>query len=208
MTIYHYILLVASLICFVASLRQLILALDKKGDSDYAEPKGTANPAISYSFTKAMSPTKKETAFLHLPTYSAGILFHIGTFLSIFLLAVHFVGINIPEALSYTIVAILAVSIISIVSIFIKRIVNSKSRAMSNADDYFSNFLIIGFQVISCLVLVMDNLLPLLFIYSSVMLLYIPLGKLKHTVYFFAARIQLGRFYGFRGVWPAAKKNN
>ncbi len=202
MNIYHYILLTASIICFLASLRQLIQALNKKGDLDYAEPKGTANPAISYSFTNAMSPKKKETAFLHLPTYTAGILFHIGTFLCIFLLAVNFIGFNIPEKIGYVIVAIMAVSIISIIAIFIKRIVNAKSRVMSNADDYFSNFLIIGFQVISCLAILMDNLLPLLFIYASVMLLYIPLGKLKHTVYFFAARIQMGRFYGYRGVWP------
>ena len=30
-------------------------------------------------------------------------------------------------------------------------------------------------------------------------------GKLKHVVYFFAARYHLGFFYGWRNVWPPHK---
>ena len=29
-----------------------------------------------------------------------------------------------------------------------------------------------------------------------------PLGKLRHAVYYFAARYHLGFFYGWRNVWP------
>jgi hypothetical protein len=36
-------------------------------------------------------------------------------------------------------------------------------------------------------------------------MLYIPAGKLRHTVYFFAARYHLGYFFGWRGVWPPGK---
>jgi hypothetical protein len=42
----------------------------------------------------------------------------------------------------------------------------------------------------------------LYFIAISLLFLYFPLGKLKHAIYFFAARYQLGFFYGWRGVWP------
>jgi hypothetical protein len=41
-----------------------------------------------------------------------------------------------------------------------------------------------------------------LFIYAAFLFLYIPFGKLKHTVYFFSSRIYLGKFFGKRGVWP------
>jgi hypothetical protein len=42
----------------------------------------------------------------------------------------------------------------------------------------------------------------------SLLMLYIPIGKLRHTVYFFAARYHLGYFFGWRGVWPPAKLKN
>ncbi len=207
MEIYHYLVISAFIICFFACFIQLIHALNRKGDFDFSEPKGTTGSAISYSFTKAISPKKKETAFLHLPTYTAGILFHLGTFLCFFLLIIHLTGFNFSEKINYGIAIFLAVSAISIFSIYIKRLVNPKSRGMSNADDYFSNVLVMGFQVVSGLALLTENMIPALFIYASILFIYIPLGKLKHTVYFFAARIQLGRFYGFRGVWPPKNSN-
>ena len=40
---------------------------------------------------------------------------------------------------------------------------------------------------------------------AAALFFYLPLGKLKHLVYFFAARYQLGIFYGRRGVWPARR---
>jgi hypothetical protein len=33
-----------------------------------------------------------------------------------------------------------------------------------------------------------------------------PLGKLRHVVYYFAARYHLGFFYGWRNVWPNHEK--
>jgi hypothetical protein len=40
------------------------------------------------------------------------------------------------------------------------------------------------------------------FIFAGVLFLYLPSGKLKHSLYFFAARYHLGFFYGWRGIWP------
>jgi len=44
------------------------------------------------------------------------------------------------------------------------------------------------------------------YVTAALLLLYIPVGKLRHLVYFFAARYQLGYFYGWRGSWPPSKK--
>ena len=41
-------------------------------------------------------------------------------------------------------------------------------------------------------------------IYTGLLLVYLPLGKLRHAVFFFVARGDYGRRLGFRGVYPPA----
>ena len=43
------------------------------------------------------------------------------------------------------------------------------------------------------------------YIITTILLLYMPVGKLKHLVYYFSARYHLGFFYGWRNVWPQKK---
>jgi nitrate reductase gamma subunit len=86
--------------------------------------------------------------------------------------------------------------------ILIKRLSLSKLRNLSNPDDYISNFLVTIFQVATILLLLTGQKAEFQHnIIASILLLYLPLGKLKHVVYFFAARYQLGLFFGRRGVW-------
>ena len=75
-------------------------------------------------------------------------------------------------------------------------------RELSNPDDYISNFIVSVFHWATAGVLLSETLLSVYFLIAGILFLYIPVGKLKHTVYFFAARYHLGFFYGHRGVWP------
>ena len=50
---------------------------------DLSQETGSVKKGIIYSFTGAMSPTAKESAYLHLPTYVAGLLYHAGIFTSL-----------------------------------------------------------------------------------------------------------------------------
>lgn len=75
-------------------------------------------------------------------------------------------------------------------------------RSLSNPDDYLSNILVTLFQAGTILTLYLPEVRASYFILASILFLYIPLGKLKHVIYFFAARYHLGFFYGWRGVWP------
>jgi hypothetical protein len=75
-------------------------------------------------------------------------------------------------------------------------------RALSNPDDYISNLIVTLFQLATAAVLFWPQLFPVYFVLTALLLLYIPLGKLKHAIYFFAARYQLGYFFGRRNVWP------
>ncbi|MCD4732532.1 MAG: hypothetical protein K8R74_18175 [Bacteroidales bacterium] len=189
-------------ICLWSCLYHLIRLVSLGKPTDYSQKKGNIGAATRYSFTGAMSPVKKESAYLHLPTYTAGLLYHIGTFLSIFLFCLFLFKIVPQGWLQWGIIGFLMLTGLSGLGILIKRMIKKELKALSNPDDFISNILVTAFQFITALVLYNGQYFPVYFIIVSALLLYLPLGKLKHTIYFFAARYHLGFFYGWRGVWP------
>ena len=189
-------------VCLMSCLYHTIKLISLGKPMDYSQKKGNIGAATRYSFTGAMNPVKKESAYLHFPTYTAGLLYHIGTFLSIFIFILLLFKVEPQGWLSWLFIGTLTISGLSGLGILIKRMTNKELRALSNPDDYISNLLVTTFQLISAIVLYWVTFFPVYFITVSVLLLYLPIGKLKHTIYFFAARYHLGFFYGWRGVWP------
>lgn len=192
---------------------------------DHARSSGNMTGAIRYAFTGAMSPARKESAFLHLPTYTAGLFYHTGTFLSILLFFFILPGTMPQGWLAIIISAILFLSAMSGTAILIKRMIKKELRFLSNPDDYISNILVTLFQLLTLLVILLPHLhsyrptalpfysptflqsylltvLPSYYLSFTLLMLYLPVGKLRHAVYFFAARYHLGYFFGRRGVWP------
>jgi len=205
MTIYHWICLAGFATCLLSCLYHFFRIIGGGVPNDNARAKGRIRPAVAYSFTKGMSPKKKETAFMHLPTYTAGILFHLGTFLGFAWLILIFLSVSLFPWIHYVSAAFLAVSGLTGLGILIKRMFNKNMKALSNPDDYISNLLVSGFQLMVAVTLLNALAAPVLFIYSAILFLYIPLGKLRHMVYFFTSRYHLGIFYGRRGTWPIKK---
>ncbi len=96
----------------------------------------------------------------------------------------------------------LLASVISGTGILIKRFIKKGLRNLSSPDDFMANILVTIFQVMTILMLIRGEMFPGYCILTGVLMLYFPLGKLKHAIYFFAARYHLGYFFGWRGVWP------
>lgn len=175
--------------------------------TDYAAPAGSEKGGITYSFTAGMSPKKKESAYLHLPTYLAGMIFHLGTFLSILIYLVLIVYAPPAGSLLRLVpAALLSVGALCGAAILIKRVASPLLRNLSNPDDYISNVLVTLCQATLALALVRPSAGMLFWIITAVLWLWFPVGKLKHAVYFFAARYHLGLFFGRRGVWPSPKQ--
>jgi hypothetical protein len=206
MTIYHWILAGGFGIFIISGIYLLTRIVIKKGKADPASAVGYIKSAIAYSFTGAMSPLKKESAYLHLPTYTAGMIFHIGTFVSFAWLLILFFDLKLNAILGYISSLVILIAAICGIAILIKRITSAKLKSFSNPDDYFSNLLVTGFQIITALTILSIIGLPELLIYSTFLLAYVNIGKLRHSIYFFTSRIELGRFYGKRGVWPIKKR--
>jgi hypothetical protein len=205
---YHWMTLAAFVICMVSCLYHFFRLIRLGKPTDYSKQSGNIPKAVAYAFTKAMSPAKKESAYLHMPTYTAGILYHLGTFLSIFLFFLIILDFSLGLPTIYIISAFLAVSGIAGVGILIKRMVKKELMALSNLDDFISNILVTLFQFATAFVLLMEAGFIPFYIITTALLLYLPLGKLKHTIYFFAARYHLGFFFGWRNVWPLANSKN
>ncbi len=194
--------LAAFAFCLATLLFHLIRIIALGKPRDLSQATGKAQSAMPYAFVGAMSPTRKESAFLYLPTYVAGIIYHLGTFAALLLFVLIVANIQPGIIISWSLAGFFAISGLCGFGILIKRMLKSQMRALSNPDDYISNFIVSAFQWATAAVLLSGASLPVYLIIAGILFLYIPAGKLKHTVYFFAARYQLGSFFGHRGVWP------
>jgi len=152
-----------------------------------------------------MLPQNKESAYLHLPTYIAGVLFHIGTFLTLFIfvcqVVFYFVDITIPQILRQVVAIILIPAIISGFSVLFKRVFSKKLKIISGPDDYISNLLTTSAQLFTAICLFFPDTAPAYYIVMTLFFLWLPFGKTRHLLYFFFARYHLGYFYGWRGTW-------
>ena len=207
---YHWLSLGAVAVCAIVLFAHFIRLIRLGKPKDFSQKSGNVSQAIAYSATKAMVD-HKESAFLHLPTYFAGIVYHIGTFVSLLLFVFFLINtalnLVLPSWLGWILMLGLCISTLCGFSLFVKRIVLKKMRNLSHADDYISNLLVTVFHLMTAYMLFCTCVEMYYYLLVSILLLYMTVGKLKHVVYFFAARYHLGFFYGWRNVWPPKKVN-
>ena len=206
--------LIAAVVCFI-SLSAMLLSTAAKFRPEQASPKGSVAAGIIYAFTAGMLPGSKESASQHLLSYLAGIVFHIGIFCAflfsaaIYLLAKGIIP-ELPQSVRFIIAGLIALGLVNGIGLLIKRFINVRLRFISTLDDYFSNIIVNIFLVLSIILAVQPGnaIFYIMYIFEAFLLLYIPLGKLRHCAYFPATRIMFGYFYGYRGVLPAQKNNS
>lgn len=200
---YHWIA-ITSLIFSVALFSYQFARLVILGrPHDLSVSSGNVTKGIVYSFTKAMAPGAKESAYLHMPTYAGGIIYHLGTFLS---LGLFFVLITGFPTLNYSLKSIFSVllfiSFIAGFAILMKRIINKDLKSLSGLDDYISNGVTSLIQLFTAVYLLVPDAETFYYLSVSLFFIWLPLGKTKHLLFFFFARYHLGFFYGWRGTWP------
>ncbi|PKO96109.1 MAG: hypothetical protein CVU12_06675 [Bacteroidetes bacterium HGW-Bacteroidetes-7] len=208
---YQILAVISAFLCITLLTTKLVNLIKLGLPKELSQPSGSVKDGIVYSFTGAMSPKAKESAYMHMPTYFAGIVYHIGTFTSLFMFPVILLLSDIleslPQIIIYLVAGGLAISAISGAGILIKRLITDKLRYFSSADDYISNFLTTAIQAVTALIIISAIPPVLYYITAAAFFIWLPLGKTKHLLYFFFARIHLGYFYGRRGTWPVSKKN-
>jgi len=202
---YHWMALAALLFCKVLFIMYFIQIIKQGAPNDLAKSSGRVAKGVRYSYTAAMLPQNKESASLHLPTFTAGLIFHGGILISIlsfvwFILTAIF-GWVTPEIVPPLCCLCLMGAACCGVGILCKRVFKRALRALSCADDYLSTGIVTLFLLATAGYFYHSHPFPYYAI-ASLFFLWLPIGKTRHLLYFFAARYQLGFFYGRRGTWP------
>lgn len=209
MSVFQIIAIAAACFCLCGLFMHFIHIVHLGKPNDLSEKSGDTTKGIVYANTTAMLPQNKESAYLHLPGYAAGMLFHIGIFTSFLVFLLSFFPffnrwIEV-STLRLIIAAVLAVTCLSGYILLFRRVLSKDLKGLSTPDDFISNTLTSTFQLFTILHLVWPTngvVTTLYYIACALLFVYMPFGKLRHAVYYFAARYHLGFFYGWRNVWP------
>jgi hypothetical protein len=168
----------------------------------YSKPAGDPTKGVIYAFTKGMAPWAKESVMMNLPSYMGGMGFHAGVFTAFGLLIAAVVGLELPALLIVLARVLTAVGTIGGISLLLKRLLKPQLLGLSSPDDFVSNLLSSLFVVLALAQTFHPSLKALWMCEAILLLVYAPLGKIRHCFFFFTTRYHLGAFFGRRGTFP------
>ncbi len=164
--------------------------------------KGDIGRGVRYAFTAGMMPWAKESTRRHAVAYLRGVGFHGGIFLGLAALALSPFWWGLPAVARLALTVLIGLGAALGAAGVAMRLVEGNLRRLSTADDFFSVVLVTAFLGVTALALVDTALVVPMYWVAGAMLAYIPLGKIRHCLYFFYSRLFFGRFVGRRGVLP------
>jgi hypothetical protein len=169
----------------------------------HAPPAGRASDGVLYGFTGAMMPARKESVSRHPVSFAAGLLLHLGVAASFVTVLVSI--FPFPPALQlgrFALAPAAGAGLFAGTFLLIRRLATPDLREISPPDDFVAIVAITLFLTGS--LAFWSGILPAaaLRILATILLVYLPLGKLRHIVFFYLARADLSARLGFRGVYP------
>jgi len=168
----------------------------------YSKPAGDPAAGVRYAFTQGMAPWAKESVMLNLPSYAAGMVFHAGVFTALGLLLMTLAGLR-AGGFALTLARLLTLAGgVAGCALLVKRMLNRELRGLSCPDDFVSNLLSTGFALLAFLASFGPQLAGLWLAEAILLLVYAPLGKIRHCFFFFTTRYHFGAFFGRRGTFP------
>lgn len=197
----------AGLLWAAAALTFQALTARGGGRKDFSNRSGDGRKGVAYIFTVAMMPAHKESVKRHPVKFAIGLLLHFGVLLAM-LGTVLLLLSEIGENLLSIAWPLMAVSLLAGVYLFFRRLFSQNLRAMSTADDFAAILASCGL-LLAALLHAFDIIGQAAFLlYGGALFIYLPLGKLRHALFFFVARGDYGRRLGYRGVYPPAFVNS
>jgi hypothetical protein len=192
--------LAAIFICVLGIGLRLRSIFNRPYQRDLSRPQGNPLSGILYAFTLGMAPWEKESTRIHWLAYLRGILFHIGIFAALGILALSPWLSRLPSWVTWSAIVMTGSGALAGFAGIAMRQVEANLRALSLLDDYLSVFITSLFTGLAFLVLLVPGSLALFYIVTALMLIYIPISKIRHCVYFFFSKFIFGRNFGHRGV--------
>jgi hypothetical protein len=172
----------------------------------HSTPRGDWKRGIVYAFGKGMMPWEKESAQKHFWTYLAGFVYHFGIFATFVYMLHSIFSLPLSGPLIIILRIFMACGLLCGLALFAKRSIVAHMRQISCMDDYIANALVDLFMLLSLLDTFFPAIRPILYAQSILLLIYIPVGKIRHCFFFFYSRVLFGYFFGRRGVLPQGQK--
>ena len=173
--------------------------------TDKSPVKGNISHGITYAFTAGMMPWAKESTRIHMVAYLRGIGFHVGIFAAIVVVLLSPFWGSLPTFISGLFFWVLMLGAVLGAAGGVMRIVEHNLRGLSLPDDHFAVWLTTIFITVAGLALISEAFLIPMYVVSAITFIYVPLGKIRHCLYFFFSRIFFGKFFGRRAVFPHAE---
>ena len=82
----------------------------------------------------------------------------------------------------------------------VMRVMEHNLKAISTPDDHVSVLLVSLFLTAMTFALVAPAFIPAMYVLAAGMLVYAPLGKIRHCIYFYFSRLFFGTHIGRRGI--------
>ncbi|HPW18366.1 MAG TPA: hypothetical protein PLP83_08300 [Candidatus Aminicenantes bacterium] len=167
-----------------------------------SEPRGRAGRGLLYAFGKGMAD--KESVSRHLPTMLGGVVYHTAIFAA--LLDVVWTALPVrPGPPPGVFRPVLLAGAVVGPALLAKRAAKPHLRRLSCPDDFFANLFVDVFLALAFLRTVIPSLETALLAVSILLFFYIPLGKIRHCVFFFFTRVVFGLHFGRRGALPGSE---
>jgi hypothetical protein len=170
--------------------------------ADQSPLKGNPQHGITYAFTLGMMPWAKESTRIHLITYLRGIGFHIGIFAALGMLIISPFWGFLPNTFGILMACILFMGALLGAAGGVMRIVERNLRGLSLPDDHFAVWLTTLFITVTAFGILNEAMRIPMYIVAAITFVYVPLGKIRHCLYFFFSRTFFGKFFGRRAVFP------
>lgn len=190
--------LITSITIFAARWKQMTKLPFLKNDK--SNPKDSALKGILYAFTLGMAPWAKESTRIHAIAYSRGIAFHVGIFAGLAALLASPWFDDIPFAIRALFAIVTGLGAIMGAAGGVMRIAEHNLRGISTPDDHAAVWLVSLWLAAMAGALLAGAFVPAMYIISAIMLLYAPISKIRHCIYFYFARLFYGLHIGRRGV--------
>lgn len=170
--------------------------------TDKSPVKGNISHGITYAFTKGMMPWAKESTRIHRIAYLRGIGFHVGIFAAVGAVITSPFWAYLPVLLLSILFWVLILGAVLGAAGGVMRIVEHNLRGLSLPDDHFAVWLTTLFIAVTGFAVINDAFLIPMYMVGAITFVYVPLGKIRHCLYFFFSRTFFGKFFGRRAVFP------
>jgi len=168
--------------------------------ADRAPARGSPGRGVLYAFTFGMAPWAKESTRRHMLAYLRGVGFHVGIFAGLAALLASPWWSLAPDAFRWLLALVIGLGAAFGFVGEVMRRVEHNLRALSTPDDHASVLLVSIFLAATAGALLSPAWLTAMYVTAALMLVYAPLGKIRHCLYFFFSRRFFGLFVGRRAV--------